>query len=627
MIGKNLDRYRIIEELGQGGMATVYRAHDKRLDTDVAIKVIRVETLAPNVLDTTLLRFEREAKLLAKLTHPNIVKVTDFGEFENLPYLVMPFLQGGTLKQIMGYTFHWRDAFQMLLPIVSALDYAHSQSMIHRDVKPANILLTKQQQAVLTDFGIAKILDPDSSMDITSSSATIGTPQYMAPEQATSKTIDHRVDMYAVGVVLFEMVTGRMPFTADTPMEVLLKHITEPLPKPTRFVPDLPSEVENILVKALAKQPNDRYENMADFHNAMLAELMQAGNSAQSTAIPMREETVPEIRPEDASNVHLTEPSTVSDKTLAANTRNIDIRAIAVAGLVTLIIAGYFVFGLPSFSTASTAQPATVTTTGLLPPANTVTPPLLTAIVEPTMTIFISPAPTETIVLPIATSGPGIGSTFTFEKDGMVLVYVPEGEFILGNGQTAYLGAYWIDQTEVTNHMYALCVDNFGCREPKQKNSYSYSPYYDNSDFENYPVVNIEQGDAEAYCSWANRRLPTETEWEKAARGTDGRTYPWGEGISCYLANYYDGTNYCAHDTQQVGANPDGASPYGALDMAGNVWEWVADPPGNNDDYPGPRGGGWRSNAINLTTFSISKSNPSYAYDIGFRCAYSISEN
>ncbi|MFZ5903229.1 MAG: protein kinase domain-containing protein [Chloroflexota bacterium] len=264
LIGQSLGRYHILEQLGEGGMATVYKAYDTRLETDVAVKVIRAENILPSALERSRKRFEREAKALARLTHPNIVKVTDYGEYEGKPYLVMEYLPGGTLKQKLGKPIPWNEAIAILLPIARALDFAHRQNMIHRDVKPSNILITADGEPMLTDFGIAKIIDDEATQDLTGTSAAVGTPEYMAPEQATAKTVDHRADIYALGVVLYEMVTGRKPFVADTPMAVLIKHATESLPRPSQFVPSLPDGVEKVLVKTLSKNPNERYQRMGE---------------------------------------------------------------------------------------------------------------------------------------------------------------------------------------------------------------------------------------------------------------------------------------------------------------------------------------------------------------------------
>lgn len=270
MIGQSLGRYHILEQLGEGGMAVVYKAFDTRLEAEVAVKVIRTERLIPELAKKTLKRFEREAKALAQLTHPNIVKVIDYGEYEGNPYLVMEYLPGGTLKGKMGgRAMHHADAAKILHPIAHALEYAHSQGMIHRDIKPSNILITHSGEPMLSDFGIAKLLDPEVTSDLTGTGTGIGTPEYMAPEQVTGTNLDQRADVYSLGVVFYEMVTGRKPYTADTPMAVLFKHASEPLPRPRSFVPSLPDKVEHVLIKALAKRPEDRYPDMEDFANAL----------------------------------------------------------------------------------------------------------------------------------------------------------------------------------------------------------------------------------------------------------------------------------------------------------------------------------------------------------------------
>ena len=268
LTGHSLGRYQLIERLGEGGMATVYKAYDTRLETEVAVKVIRTERLSPELLQRSLKRFEREAKSLARLTHPNIVKVMDYGEHEGMPYLVMPYLPGGTLKERLGRPIPWQEALRILLPIARALDFAHRQNMIHRDVKPSNILITADGDPMLTDFGIAKILDLEETSDLTGTGMGIGTPEYMAPEQWTGKA-STQSDQYALGVVLYEMLTGRRPYSADTPAAILIKVTTEPLPRPRQYVHDLPDKVEKLLLNALAKNPADRYASMADLASVM----------------------------------------------------------------------------------------------------------------------------------------------------------------------------------------------------------------------------------------------------------------------------------------------------------------------------------------------------------------------
>ena len=268
-IGKTLDRYTILEKTGEGGMSYVYKAFDTKLECDVAVKVIRTERLTIELMDRTVQRFKREAKALAQLTHPNIVKVIDFGDHEGQPYLVMEYLPGGTVKQKYQGAIPWQEATALLLPVARALDYAHRQGIVHRDIKPSNILITDSGEPMLSDFGIAKIFDADNTAELTGSSTGIGTPDYMAPEQATSKNIDHRADIYALGIVLYELITGRKPFHADTPLGVLFKHASEPLPLPTKYIPDLPEGVERVLLIALAKSPEDRFPDMGGFVHAL----------------------------------------------------------------------------------------------------------------------------------------------------------------------------------------------------------------------------------------------------------------------------------------------------------------------------------------------------------------------
>jgi serine/threonine protein kinase len=267
-IGRSLGRYDILKQLGEGGMAIVYRAHDTRLERDVAIKVIRRGAFPPDQIDQILKRFEREAKALAKLSHPNIVRILDYGDQDGSPFLVMEYLPGGTLKHQLDKPMPWKEALQILLPIAEALEYAHHHNIFHRDIKPSNILLTESGQPMLTDFGISKILEVQESTGLTSSGMALGTPEYMAPEQWTGQT-SARSDIYSLGVVFYEMVTGRRPYEADTPAAILIKQASDPLPHPKTYIPNLPEAVERTILRALAKKPGDRYQDISGFIDAM----------------------------------------------------------------------------------------------------------------------------------------------------------------------------------------------------------------------------------------------------------------------------------------------------------------------------------------------------------------------
>ena len=203
--GITIDRYKIMNELGRGGMAVVYRAIDTMLDRKVAIKIILPETPSK---EKSLKRFNREAKTLANLSHANIVKVLDYGDYESSPYLVMEYVSGGTLSSRLGKPMPYAEAAALLAPVARALHYAHQQKVVHRDIKPSNILINDSGQPMLSDFGILKLIDLEESQGITGTGKSVGTPAYMSPEQIRGKEIDGRTDMYALGVVFFELVTG-----------------------------------------------------------------------------------------------------------------------------------------------------------------------------------------------------------------------------------------------------------------------------------------------------------------------------------------------------------------------------------------------------------------------------------
>ncbi len=284
IVGKDIERYHVVEQLGQGGMATVYKAYDTRLERDVAIKIIRNDIFSPMALEHVQKRFTREGKTLAKLSNANIIKVFDYGEYEGAPYLVMEYIPGGTMKQMMGKPISWQEAFRILFPVAQALSYAHGLGVVHRDVKPANILLNMQGQPMLSDFGIAKLLEGDDGTTLTGFGVGIGTPEYMSPEQCMGEPkIDGRADIYSLGIILYELITGKKPFTADTPMAVIFKQHNDPLPKPGNFVKDLPESVEKILYKALAKKKEDRYTTMAEFCAALESQMGAAQKNEPAT--------------------------------------------------------------------------------------------------------------------------------------------------------------------------------------------------------------------------------------------------------------------------------------------------------------------------------------------------------
>lgn len=268
LTGKTLGKYHIIEALGSGGMAEVYRGEDQRLDRSVAIKVMHSHLAKSKDFRD---RFLREAKAIANLQHPNIVSLIDFDNQGELVYMVMEFISGETLESFLEKTnglIPLGDAISITAQLASALRYAHRRNMIHRDVKPANVMFVDdhKERVLLTDFGIARLLD---EVSLTSSGTALGTPHYMAPEIVKGSSGDHRSDIYSLGILFYEMVIGEAPYEADTPYGVMIKQANEPLPAPRKQNPELPLEVEAVLLKALAKEPDDRYQSAAEFGVAL----------------------------------------------------------------------------------------------------------------------------------------------------------------------------------------------------------------------------------------------------------------------------------------------------------------------------------------------------------------------
>jgi predicted Ser/Thr protein kinase len=315
LVGRILGKYELRKRLGRGGMAEVYMGYHAALDRYTAIKILHPFLGEdPEFKD----RFEREARNVAKLRHPNIVQVYDFDHdpVQDVYYMVMEFIDGPTLRvrlRDLNFQGEWltvTEAVRITRDLASALAYAHARDMVHRDIKPANIMMDSDGRVVLTDFGIARMI---SGPQMTASGTMVGTPSYMSPEQGLGQPGDHRSDIYSLGVVLYQLAVGTLPYDADTPIAIVLKHVNEPLPPPSSINPDIPEGLERVIYKALAKSPEERYQSIED-----MALHLDDLDAASTLVIPMTTATAP-----TAVHDPVTPAFNMSAAAVAASTRNV----------------------------------------------------------------------------------------------------------------------------------------------------------------------------------------------------------------------------------------------------------------------------------------------------------------
>ncbi len=585
MVGTVLDgRYRLDSLIGEGGMGDVYRATHVHLDTEFAVKLLKPEFVANQ---TAIKRFRLEAKAAGRIHHPNAVRVTDFGvTSERIVFLVMELVQGESLRSLMrneGKLDYLRTV-NIVRQVCGAVDAAHRGGVIHRDLKPDNILIeavNNIERVKVLDFGIAKLREAKTDSFLTQAGTIIGTPQYMSPEQCQGKSLDPRSDIYSIGILLYEMLTGEVPFDGDSTLQVVYNQLHAP-PRPlTELSPDVPAPLAKVIMRTLEKEPDQRQSSAVQLSDQLKQAVTMGEGDLLSVAepfltrplkpvdvrtpdraIPVVEEpgnqtpSIAEARPPlfDRNTTELSRPSVESDATptkdevgrptspnekaapvqkmadLVRETNDLSpgrkarIRFIALAAIALVILAAAVIY----FSMKD----------------------------EPTVSESPPPKALEGMVqIP--------GGKFTMGRD--------DGAPDEGPAHDVEIKSFFLDIQEVTNQEYKRFVDATGRPAPMHwKLNGSYLP-----DEAGHPVRYVSWDDATSYAKWANKRLPTEAEWEYAARGgSKAYLYPWGNQ---WQPDYANVDSKRQTKPSPVRSFEKDVSPFGIYDLAGNVSEWVQD--------------------------------------------------
>ena len=622
-IGTRLGHYRILSLLGRGGMADVYRAEDERLGREVALKALPAEFARdPERIE----RFEREVRAAARLNHPNIVTVYEFGQGEGQHFYTMALMTGGDLKtriRAQAEGMPAEDARAVTLAMARALHYAHGRGFVHRDVKPENILFGEEETPQLTDFGIARAMESGTRM--TATGMSIGSPHYMSPEQAQGLKVDARSDLYSLGVVFYEMLTGRLPFEAVNTFAVAYSHINHPVPE----LPPALAAWQPVVDRLLAKSPEDRYGSAGKLASILAEERLPSERATR--VVPVRGQVGP-TRRAGASGTRLVE---------AAKPRA-GLRGALAGAVLALAVVGIGYLALrdakgpepaPAIRGGGQVRPAPVGPEPVRPspPAIPRIPPervrygSLTLQLEPrdarvtlpdvepryrpgvrlpegphrvivrssgyrTTTRTIDLSGDTRVRIALEKVGHRTGETRVF--DGIEFVWVPAGEFRMGS-TSRHAGSdekpvtrvrisrgFWMGKFEVTQRQWQAVMGS--------------NPSHFKNCGGDCPVEEVSWNDVQEYIGKLNGRsggrpyrLPTEAEWEYAARaGTTTDTYagdltkPRGKDPVLNRIAWYNENS--GRKTHPVGRKAPNA--FGLNDMLGNVWEWVGDRYG---DYPG----------------------------------------
>jgi serine/threonine protein kinase len=643
LIGTSIGPYEIVGKIGRGGMAEVYKGYHQGLRRPVALKFLG-QTLQDN--ENVVLRFQREAQAIAALRHQHIVQVYDFGMVEGRPYLVLEYIPGRDLRTEMdqrraaGRPFTQAEILAIIEQTGAALDYAHEQGVIHRDVKPGNILLSERGEAILGDFGLVMLRNRASQV---TSGETFGTPEYIAPEQAlNSSAAVPQSDIYSLGGILYELLTGRLPFEDDSPLSIALKHISED-PVPLRhYRPDLPVAVEAVVAKTLAKDPAARYPTARALAVALREAWQGAGAPSPHIPIPATEDTIPppplaaagaapiDIAPNTKTTFETPPPpgETAPSSPEPPRRRRLGGLWLALFALIALGAFGYLEltgrstwFNIAILAPTPTASPtatltatptATSTATATPAPSSTPTPtaaataqsiaesvstpstatpspsPTATPTPRPTATATPLPTPTPTTPptpTPTPTLAPGEARTRAI--DAMTLRFVPGGAFLMGAAEDDEL-ASGDEQPQHEVILSPFWMDETEVTTDQYKLCVAAEActepitrdLYDNPNRGNHPIVLISWEQAVSYCAWVAGATGWDVRLPTEAEWEKAASWdPASNTKRRYpWGDDYDRTRIpIGNRAVAVGSYPDNASAYGILDLAGNVIEWTGD--------------------------------------------------
>jgi formylglycine-generating enzyme required for sulfatase activity len=607
---ESIGPYRLLEELGRGAMGVVFRGFDPAIDRHVAIKIIQTSQFAsPEERSELKLRFAREGSAAGKLSHPNIVTIHQLGEEGDLQYLVLELVNGCSLEKTLagGKPQDPETAVSIIAQVADALDYAHREGIVHRDVKPANILIRPDGTAKITDFGIARI----ASQTVTRTGSTFGTPAYMSPEQIETANVGGEADQYSLGVIAYQLLSGRKPFDGTGPT-LMFQIMSEEAPPLHTVNEALSPRTSEVIRKVLAKRPEDRFGSCLEFAERLSASLRAetgAGDRPPRTAAAkpasgIRGATKPPsgIRAPSPSGIRapLAERA-LSPEPAGAPKGGSRLGLWIALGLAVVVAGGAAWVWWPRATEPTTAR--------AFPLGDT------------------NPAAKDGKTAAPGPEKPGSLRTKVNAKDGLTYVWIPPGTFQMGCSpgdgecydderpvhEVKISNGFWMGQTEVTQAAWEHVMGNNPSRVKRL----------------DLPIQAIGWNDARTYCQTAGMRLPTEAEWEYAARAANTASRYGNIGdIAWYGGNSGDSPH-------EVGGKP--ANAWGLYDTLGNVWEWVAD---WADDYTassatdpqGPatgasrvlRGGAWGVNPQNARVsmrFEVSPTNHDFDQYFGVRCA------